>query len=843
MNTNRRRPRNTRPTLDWLEARALLTWVPGTPAESIGNDAIINMPPTGAAQGGLQVISTDPVLALEGHAETASRAGSPTRIIVSFNERFDTTMLSPDAPPFMLQSLVDSQPGDNVFDNTPPTAVEFSPDGLSLSITLGAPLAPGPYRIVVPAGVPLQSLDGTMLAPENDLVLGDFSISAHQPGVTLTDALDLGTLGASVLTTPGSLDFTSNPAAVGLYRFELAPGPDLWQFGVDVVGDVNLATSLTIFDHEGTPIATQALARFGFPNDTFLFKGLAPGSYYVGVSGAGNLGGQPGGYDVRTGDPGTTRQALPGGAFSLQAVATPVDAPTRAIDFRLLRPDPLDQTPVGFTIQFSSAVQVKASTAGAIAPLVLVDAQGATQGLVLTDFDETQALLTYRFAQPLAPGVYRVLVPTDGGLIDLADRTPRADDPTATDLAHFVLEAADGGPKASPHDLGLVYPARPASEGRPITIAPDGPVSVRFVVAQPGLYALQTQGSAAGLSLNLIGPDESSRTLDAGAPGTPTTNLVQLNRVGAYRLVLSVFGPLSVQTTVTISEPVRDADSVIRNGIGQGPALDLRLVSPKAPLPSTPTPTPTNDDPGAAHRTPAGPAPLGPSIATPTTNVTAMGEGLASTRAPGVRNDVPVVDLGGQLVGRPDPKADIVGLVSSALMSGPQGQAPNQPRPFDGTTSDLPSGTASVDPTPWSGGDDLPTPTTIAPDGAIVAGRNPRSEEGPDEPTETSPDWVDRALAALNGLFGPKAAASLSADESSSEAGRADDPILAEWEKNATPKERQVNLAEPVGVMLVAAALARRGRRSRREKTRQDARVHNHVGPAGPHYSRKRTKV
>ena len=60
-------------------------------------------------------------------------------------------------------------------------------------------------------------------------------------------------------------------------------------------------------------------------------------TYYMGVSGAGNLPGEPGGYNAVTGIPGSAGQAQPGGPlpFELSLIALPHDQSTRLIGFSL----------------------------------------------------------------------------------------------------------------------------------------------------------------------------------------------------------------------------------------------------------------------------------------------------------------------------------------------------------------------------------------------------------------------------------------------------------------------------------------------------------------------------
>src|SRR5262249_40430058 len=81
------------------------------------------------------------------------------------------------------------------------------------------------------------------------------------------------------------------------------------------------------FDDQGRLVATDEVGRSDAPYDPYLFAGLDAGTYYVGVSGTGNLPGPAGGYDPATGDAGSVPQSQPGGSFRLIVVADPQDPP------------------------------------------------------------------------------------------------------------------------------------------------------------------------------------------------------------------------------------------------------------------------------------------------------------------------------------------------------------------------------------------------------------------------------------------------------------------------------------------------------------------------------------
>ena len=70
-----------------------------------------------------------------------------------------------------------------------------------------------------------MGLDGT------DQTLGDFWVVA--PGVGLDGAVDLGTPGSTPTSSPGDLDFQTNPEAVNLYKITL-PAGHFWRLGLGV---------------------------------------------------------------------------------------------------------------------------------------------------------------------------------------------------------------------------------------------------------------------------------------------------------------------------------------------------------------------------------------------------------------------------------------------------------------------------------------------------------------------------------------------------------------------------------------------------------------------------------
>jgi CopC domain len=252
----------------------------------------------------------------------------PTTVTVTFDRPIDpSSYLTGDV-------VINQQVNGNwipFFDPLSLPNESLDPSGTQLSLQLSQPLPPGQYQVVLPEYSQLMGLDGSTVADlGQDQVLGQFSVI--QPGVTLADAQDVGSPVSLPITVAGNLDIADNPGAVKLYKFTLPEGHH-WRFGAEIDAQRDgspLRSALALFDGQGHLITTANLGRPGTPHDPYLFAGLAPGTYYIGVSGQVNVPGQPGGYDPVTGLYGPLPDPLAGGPFHLSIVADPFDTPTRA---------------------------------------------------------------------------------------------------------------------------------------------------------------------------------------------------------------------------------------------------------------------------------------------------------------------------------------------------------------------------------------------------------------------------------------------------------------------------------------------------------------------------------
>ena len=225
------------------------------------------------------------------------------------------------------------------------------------------------------------------------------------------------------------------------------------------------------------------------PHDPFLFAGLRPGTYYVGVSGTGNLPGEPGGYDPATRSAGSVPQTQAGGPFTLHIVADPADSPTQLLSFAVDQADPLNPQPTGLTLGFSGTLKFSGTIKFDGFPdlndtIKVVDQAGHTWPVAFANYNESEARISYLFRQPLPEGVYTVRLPAQGGLVDLAGLSPVAPGEPEGVLGTFTVGPSQ--PRSDPTDLGALLPDA-ALAGVPIDVAlaPGASVSYRVVLTFP----------------------------------------------------------------------------------------------------------------------------------------------------------------------------------------------------------------------------------------------------------------------------------------------------------------------------------------------------------------------
>ena len=583
----------------------------------------------------LSVIAIDPI-------PNAHLTEAPAEVIVTFDRPIDPTSLSnsdieldqvaSDGSLTWLSDATESPgPGDN--------QIELAPAEV---------LAPGHYRTILQGDSPIQGLDGVGL-DGTDQPLGDFWVVAK--GIGLDDAVDLGTPGPTPTSTPGVLNFLTDPEAVNLYKITL-PAGHFWRLGLEISAQRDggtLASVVSLFNAQGNLIATDEIGRRDYPNDPYLFAGVEPGVYYVGVSGEGNIPGTPVGYDPATETPSSVEQTQPGGPYTLDMVADPEDTPTKLLSLTVDRADPLDPSPTGLSLEFSGAIRLPNQVGGLASYLSnaieVVDQGGHVWPVTAVNYIESEASVSFLFNDPLPPGDYTVRLPEQGGLVDLAGLSPVAPGQPTGVLGTFSVN-----PSSTPHDpydLGALLPDI-ALHGVPVhaQLSPGDSVSYRFVITFPSIYQLTTQysGGSLAIAISRANPDSTIPVDPGGLDGVGVASDITLTP-GVYELQLTANGSQPVLARLVLGTPAISVESILQSGIGQGPGLSLRLIAPVVALtPFAPTPTPT-------------PMPILPFATTSQQVPQALGVGL-----------------GADLVGRPSPEEEnqtatvVLGVQSGAMV-------------------------------------------------------------------------------------------------------------------------------------------------------------------------------
>ncbi len=209
-------------------------------------------------------------------------------------------------------------------------------------------------------------------------------------------------------------------------------------------------------------LATRA-AGDGSAADSFdpnLVTGLGQGTYYLGVSAAGNTPGYDYGYDPITGRPGTAGVNDPAGTFLLDVSASPVAASTKLVNFSLDHADALEPTtPTGLDLTFSGPVDISSLTQPdqQETSVLVVDATGRTWPISAVDYQASQDRLSFIFNEALPAGSYSLIVPSHGGLTDpsgLPVVGPAANPPGV--LATWTVSQVVG--PTDQNNLGVLWP-------------------------------------------------------------------------------------------------------------------------------------------------------------------------------------------------------------------------------------------------------------------------------------------------------------------------------------------------------------------------------------------------
>jgi hypothetical protein len=555
------------------------------------------------------------------------RGTQATELVISFDQAdvnaIDSELSSFFGSPYDFAFLINNLDGNadieldgpsgTVFGFADPPSVEtVSSNGVvtNVSIPIDNSLAPGTYQVSLNWGSDLDFLFSmaessatnpfwTTLASASDpATITQLTVQSDN-GPTLAQATPLKTIGSTNQNVWGTLDPENVQSAVDLYKFTLAPG-HLWQVGLEVsawsIGSP-LLPALSLFDGQGNLLATRNSGTGipSDPNDPYLFAGLQPGTYYVGVSGAGNLPDARGGYNPVTGAPGGAGLNQPGGPFpfELSLVATPHDKPTTVVSVSLNHQDHNDPSPSSITLTFSAPIDLSHLFTPDVQETALdvVDSSGHVWPITAEDFQVNGDRLTLIFDQALARGNYSLIDPAAGGLTDLAGVPVVTPGQPAGVLASWTV-AADTAP-SNPDDLGTLWPSSggivwPTNKGAlsgTTAFAPGQETTFQWVVIVPGVYKLQTE--VEGSEIEIVNSGNGTTTvLDTGSTNYLNNYLMTLG-TGAYELRMTDVGlqPALVHWSLTIES--LDWEKIIDNGVNATSALSLLTFSPALTGPET----------------------------------------------------------------------------------------------------------------------------------------------------------------------------------------------------------------------------------------------------------------
>ena len=423
-----------------------------------------------------------------------------------------------------------------------------------------------------------------------DQSLAEFQVVGK--AATLGNALDLGEVGSTIRTVSGALD--PQGQSVALYKITLGTSQPLWQLSLQINAQrfgSPLRSALTLFDQQGHALASRT-AGDGLGtliDDPYLFKALTPGVYYVGVSGAGNIGGQPGGYDPTTGAPGKSSGISVFGPFQLEVVADPIPSPTQVVGFSVEAAAPTSTSPTGFSISFSNPIAPDSLKGD---PLFVQDQQGRQFPVMLGSVGSGLNQFEFWFNHPLAPGRYSLVIPQGGGLTDLIGRTPIAPNAPAGTLATWVVHATPtgGGDVGIPTGFKRVSDTVMTASGTAV-LASGGDLTYRIFIPANSSATLNTDASAVSLQIQLKRTDgtvSAGSGLGGSVVGADPSAKPMLGRYfanldgGVYLLTLSGSGSnaLTVSWSFTIQ---LNRDAQVANAVGAAGAIGLRLGGSGSP--------------------------------------------------------------------------------------------------------------------------------------------------------------------------------------------------------------------------------------------------------------------
>ncbi len=779
--TPRRQTDRCRPRLERLESRLALS--ASADIAGLSSFAADLAPSVGTPAPEANVPYLAPVASTP--AEGASLATPPSSVTVTFNR--------PIAPYSLNSGVIEIQrnSGDswvNAFSYSKALVQSLDSTGLKLTLNFPQALTPGTFRIVLSGSSRLAGTDLSTLAdPGPDRVLATFSVV--QPVSILDTASALNVPVSTPVSVSGSLDLTTNPGAADLYTFTLPVGHH-WRVGAEVfakrIGSP-ARTTVSLFDATGRVIETANEGRPDAPADPYLFAGLAPGTYYLGVSAHDNVPGGPGGYDPSTGGTATHLGAEAGGAYQLNVVADPADAPVRLLGSSLQYADPTDPHPTGFALAFSGLLDTAPLYGNDTAGVQVVNQDGRKFAVTAVGQSESSAQYDFLFDQDLPAGHYSILVPDQacGGVTDLAGLTPVAQGQPAGVLRTFdVGGASDPDPK----NLGPLYLDIHDGVTRRDVVAPGSGATYRFVVTVEDHYQLDTTARGGAISVRATGAGQGGAFLPV-RPGVSNSRDLYLEP-GVYYLQFVNSGANPVHMSWTLKEKAASWESLLANGVGQGPGLNLRLVS-LASTNLTDPPAPGTESPAQTT------APAAAGAPTP-------GRGSYPTSAPAGL----FFTVGGSLAGRPSAPADHVAAVGPVAGSGSTALASSAPGLPPGIVHAKPSPRLSPDagvvgPDATSG---RPEKDLEPVNGALVAEAAPAADAVTDETVIASADWLTdagNAAARWTGLIPQEAPAADSPETTPAAIALARDDTPAPQAEESVVERAQMDAPLIVGVATV----------------------------------------
>jgi len=553
-------------------------------------------------------VTLPPGIASVAPADGSALTQSPQNLVITFDQPFIAYGAS--SYDFQLYPVINGvvQIASPIFGsaNVPePLEIADPPgapaDGTVLEIPLqleNLTLPGGTYQINIVGGSGLeQGLSYPDVAPwnsGNDVALAQFSVP-YTGGVTLSQpTANLGTIGTTVQNVWGVLNSSDATSTVDLYQINLAAG-HFWELGLAVSAESigsPLRSALTLFDAQGNVLATRVGTGLSTdPLDPYLFSGLSPGNYYVGVSGSTNLPYDSGGYNPHTGTQGLAGLNQPGGSFQLSLLAAPHDQSTQLVSFGLDHADPLEPSPTGLTLNFSAPISLNNlfQPDSQQTALEVVDSSGRIWPSTAEQYQVSDASLTLIFAQPLPAGKYTLIVPFQGGLTDLAGQPVTAPGESPGVLARWTVTPGIGS--AVHNNLGILWTSStqaiaPTDQGafsQTTLIAAGKSVTYRWVVTVPGYYALQTQNSSGSLAIQNSG-NSGTTVLDPDSTQGLNTYLMDLGD-GVYELRFTNLESRPVLVSWVLKIGLLDWEKIVDNGVGQGSALSLMAFTP-APVDS-----------------------------------------------------------------------------------------------------------------------------------------------------------------------------------------------------------------------------------------------------------------